>query len=332
VGSTSNLLEQKFTTSQRSMAFKEMGIRHNSMQNHLLEAQYNRSLSPSKLNISNLKPISEQQPNQPTSHPHDDDLNSSRNSLMNAEFDQALKKMNRVKDNYSTHKKFMDIVKSKSMKALNRKASNPNLSSPSYNNNHSFNSSFNSTDKGELFPLNVPQESRGSVPPDARLGYMTSPRAKSMSKEPRLARADSQASQKSNYSVFNSLSRRIAKFRSSSTQPRNTDDSVDEPDYSNSTSDLNYSSRAQHEQSASQSQVSLEQRGGDKSQDSGVMSPKKLLKGLRARSPFAKKQTSSSDVSKKGSQPSLTVSGGKIRSFTVGSSVDHADETSKSKY
>jgi len=329
VGSTSNLLEQKFTTSQRSMAFKEMGIRHNSMQNHLLEAQYNRSLSPSKLNISNLKPISEQQANQPTSQ--HDELNSSRNSLMNAEFDQALKKMNRVKDNYSTHKKFMDIVKSKSMKALNRKASNPNLSSPSYN-NQSFNSSFNSTDKGELFPLNVPQESRGSVPPDARLGYMTSPRAKSMSKEPRLARADSQASQKSNYSVFNSLSRRIAKFRSSSTQPRNTDDSVDEPDYSNSTTDLNYNSRAQHDQSASQSQVSLDQRSGDKSLDSGVMSPKKLLKGLRARSPFAKKQTSNSDLSKKGSQPSLTVSGGKIRSFTVGSSVDHADETSKSNY
>lgn len=31
--------------------------------------------------------------------------------------------MNRVKDNYGTHKKFLYIVKSKSMKALNRKSS-----------------------------------------------------------------------------------------------------------------------------------------------------------------------------------------------------------------
>ena len=131
------------------------------------------------------------------------------------------------------------------MKALNRKSSNPNLSSPSYSNNQSFNTSFNNSEKGELFPLNVPAQSssRGSVPPDARLA----PRAKSMSKEPsRLTRADSQASQKSNYSVFNSLSRRIAKFRSSSSQPRNNGEeeegdggggyggySVDEPEYYN---------------------------------------------------------------------------------------------------
>ncbi len=311
------------------MAFKEIGIRHNSMQNHLLEAQYNRKLSPSKINLSNLKPINEQQASLQGSQ--QEDFNSSKGNLMNTEFDQALKKMNRVKDNYSTHKKFMDIVKSKSMKALNRKASNPNLSSPSYN--QSFNSSFNSTDKGELFPLNVPQESRGSVPPDTRLGYMTSPRAKSMSKEPRLARADSQASQKSNYSVFNSLSRRIAKFRSSSTQPRNKEsDSVDDPDYSNSTTDLNYNRSesqadqrsAAYDQSQNQSQVSLDQRS-EKNPES-AMSPKKLLKGLRARSPFAKKQNSNADLSKKLSQPNLTVSGGKIKSFTVGLSVDHADD------
>ena len=89
------------------MAFKELGIRHNSMQNHLLESsQYNRNLSPSKLNInSNLKSINE------SNRSITDNMESSNNNL-NSEFDQAFKKINRVKENFSTHKKFMDIVKS----------------------------------------------------------------------------------------------------------------------------------------------------------------------------------------------------------------------------
>lgn len=91
VGSTSNLLEQKFTSSQRSMAFKEMGIRHNSMQNHLLKNQYNRNLSPSKLNISNLKPINEQQ-NQ-LSNGEDADVNfidtTRERKELNSEFDRV---------------------------------------------------------------------------------------------------------------------------------------------------------------------------------------------------------------------------------------------------
>ena len=90
MGSTSNLLELKFSNSQRSVAFKEMGLKHNSMQNHLMESQFSRNMSPSKLNISNLKPINEQ--NQSVHHDGDDisliDTTKDRKEL-NAEFDQV---------------------------------------------------------------------------------------------------------------------------------------------------------------------------------------------------------------------------------------------------
>ena len=72
------------------MAFKEMGIRHNSMQNQLLENQYNRNLSPSKLNISNLKPINEQQNlgNGDDANMNFIDMTNERKEL-NSEFDRV---------------------------------------------------------------------------------------------------------------------------------------------------------------------------------------------------------------------------------------------------
>lgn len=320
VGSTSNLLEQKFTSSQRSMAFKEMGIRHNSLQNQLLERQYSRNLSPSKMSLSNLKPINEQQTNQ-----GQDDLSlvdATSNKSLNVDFDQAFKKMNRVKDNYGTHKKFMDIVKSKSMKALNRKSSTASLSSNNIN------------QQAELFPLNLPHESRCSVPPDYRSGSVTAPRAKSMSKEPFLTRENSTASQKStNSSVFHSLSRRFSKFRSSSSQPRNDKDySVDDPDYESNANlaSGNEKARSMSRQVSQISQVSQDESNlgsqadldQEKKSRDRTLSPKKLLKGLRARSPFVRKQSSNTDVQKASStNPTTTtmISGSKVRSFTVGS-------------
>ncbi len=334
VGSTSNLLEQKFTSSQRSMAFKEMGIRHNSLQNQLLERQYSRNLSPSKMNLSNLKPINEQQPHQ--GQDGNSFIDGTSNKELNVDFEQAFKKMNRVKDNFSTHKKFMDIVKSKSMKALNRKSSSSSLSSHNIN------------QQADLFPLNLPHESRCSVPPDYRSGSVTAPRAKSMSKEPLLTRENSTASQKSsNSSVFHSLSRRIAKFRSSSTQPRNDKDySIDDPDYDSNTdlANINEKARSMSKQISQVSQVSHDEShlesdsvtqadlDQEKKSKDRTLSPKKLLKGLRARSPFARKQTSNSDLQKASSlNPTTTtmVSGSKVRSFTVGSNeLDKSDSAS----
>ncbi len=62
------------------------------MQNHLMESQFNRNMSPSKLNISNLKPINEQ--NQSAHHEGDDisliDTTKDRKEL-NVEFDQVTK-------------------------------------------------------------------------------------------------------------------------------------------------------------------------------------------------------------------------------------------------
>ena len=213
------------------------------------------------------------------------------------------------------------------MKALNRKSSTTSLAS-----NQTYDS------KNELFPLNVPHESRGSVPPDHRLGSMTTPRAKSMSKEPYLARENSTSSQKSNSSMFHSLSRRIAKFRSSSTQPRNDKNySIDDPDYPSSQDLTNERenksmsrqvSQDRHNFEPSSSQADIEAKSTEKftkddSKDR-TLSPKKLLKGLRARSPFARKNNSNTDLQKT-STPNLAtattmISGGKNKSFTVGSS------------
>ncbi len=316
------------------MAFKEMGIRHNSLQNQLLERQYSRNLSPSKMNLSNLKPINEQQPHQ--GQDGNSFIGGTSNKELNVDFEQAFKKMNRVKDNFSTHKKFMDIVKSKSMKALNRKSSSSSLSSHNIN------------QQADLFPLNLPHESRCSVPPDYRSGSVTAPRAKSMSKEPLLTRENSTASQKSsNSSVFHSLSRRIAKFRSSSTQPRNDKDySIDDPDYDSNTdlANINEKARSMSKQISQVSQVSHDEShlesdsvtqadlDQEKKSKDRTLSPKKLLKGLRARSPFARKQTSNSDLQKASSlNPTTTtmVSGSKVRSFTVGSNeLDKSDSAS----
>lgn len=155
-----------------------------------------------------------------------------------------------------------------------------------------------------------------------------------MSKEPFLTRENSTASQKStNSSVFHSLSRRFSKFRSSSSQPRNDKDySIDDPDYESNTNlaSGNEKARSMSRQMSQVSQVSQDESNLDsqvdldqekKSKDR-TLSPKKLLKGLRARSPFARKQTSNTDLQKaSSSNPTTTtmISGSKVRSFTVGS-------------
>ena len=206
------------------------------------------------------------------------------------------------------------------MKALNRKSSTTSLS----------------TTASEIFPLNVPHESRGSVPPDHKLASstMTSPRAKSMSKEPFLPRDNSLNSQKSNSSVFHSLSRRIAKFRSSSTQPsiktqlsENDYPSVNNLDERGGGDISNMTSRQESvERKLTESMSSQREEESDevqlKSRDR-TLSPAKILRGLRARSPFAR--VNKTNPTTKSSTPNLTATtliSGKNKSFTVGSSVN----------
>lgn len=146
------------------------------------------------------------------SHNEDDlrviDMSKQKQEL-DTEFDQVFKKMNRVKDNYSTHKKFMDIVKSKSMKALNRKSSITSLPQQNSIGGDSYDT------RGSMPPdQNGSVTSGGSVVTSSSGNKPISSRAKSMSKEPG-------ESGQTMPSRFFSLSRRLgAKIRfSSSSQP-----------------------------------------------------------------------------------------------------------------
>lgn len=275
-------------------------------------------LSPSKINITtNLKTIDELNQNVTFNHQNDDlqliDVTKDRREL-EAEFDQAFKRMNRVKDNYSTHKKFMDIVKSKSMKALNRKSSATSLQN---------------NDAAIIDP-------RGSMPPDHKSTYGTTPRAKSVSKEPgirdNLKQSSTSGLTSSTSSVFSSLSRRIAKIRfSSSSQPPPPikPPVPDQQEYDN-LSENSATGLKPIQKSKSQiipqvqvndilTETGLES-GDEDGKKSGksirdrALSPSKFLRSLRPRSPFGRSSRSS-----KSSTPTTTttmmVPGGK--SFTI---------------
>jgi hypothetical protein len=314
VGGTSNLLELK------------LGVKnpHKKSSTTSLQSFYSNSvtmneqtLSPSKINMStNLKTIDELNQNITFNHQNDDlqliDVTKDRKEL-EAEFDQAFKRMNRVKDNYSTHKKFMDIVKSKSMKALNRKSSATSLQ----NND-----------------ATIP-DPRGSMPPDQKSTYGTTPRAKSVSKEPgirdNLKQSNTSGLTSSTSSVFSSLSRRIAKIRfSSSSQPPPPikPPVPDQQDYDN-LSENSATGLKPIQKSKSQiipqvqvndviTETGLES-GDEDTKKSGksirdrALSPSKFLRSLRPRSPFGRTSRSS-----KSSTPTTTttmVPGGK--SFTI---------------
>lgn len=107
VGGTANLLDFKFGSRQQIST----PVRASSS-NYF--SQQSEQLSPSKLNLSNLKPIDEL--NQTLNNEQLEDLQlidiTKDRKELEIEFEQAFKKMDRVKDNFSTHKKFMDIVKS----------------------------------------------------------------------------------------------------------------------------------------------------------------------------------------------------------------------------
>jgi hypothetical protein len=331
VGGTSNLLELK------------LGIKnpHKKSSTTSLQSFYSQSvsmneqpLSPSKINMStNLKTIDELNQNVTFNHQNDDlqliDVTKDRKEL-EAEFDQAFKRMNRVKDNYSTHKKFMDIVKSKSMKALNRKSSATSLQ-------HN----------------DATIDARGSMPPDHKSTYGTTPRAKSVSKEPgirdNLKQSSSSGLTSSTSSVFSSLSRRIAKIRfSSSSQPPPPikPPVPDQQEYDNLSEN---SATGLKPMQKSKSQIIPQVQVNDVITESGLesgdeenkksgksirdraLSPSKFLKSLRPRSPFGRSSRSS-----KSSTPTTTttmmVPGGKSFTITNNSqSFDSPDVTSRTK-
>ncbi len=230
--------------------------------------------------------------------------------------------MNRVKDNYGTHKKFMDIVKSKSMKALNRKSSTASLP------------------QNEFFQQNG-HESRGSVPPEFSnkpLATVTaaSQRAKSVSKEP-VQRADSQTSQTSQKSTsssiftapsrFFSLSRIRSRFSSQPPPPIPTSSPLathldretseqHEIEYNQSNSRQQQQQQSMHMTPPVQIQINQQpiedKNNNKKSTRERAMSPGRFLNSLRSRSPFTR---SNKDIA---TNIITTTSGNK--SFTVGSS------------
>lgn len=103
VGGSTNLLELKLGYNSSRLTGKSGNAvdalssprLNTSFQVNSLDSSSSAAL-PSSLENSDLKII---------------DLTKDRKDL-DVEFEQAFKKINRVKDNYSTHRKFMDIVKS----------------------------------------------------------------------------------------------------------------------------------------------------------------------------------------------------------------------------
>ncbi|RNA11090.1 hypothetical protein BpHYR1_054377 [Brachionus plicatilis] len=208
------------------------------------------------------------------------------------EFDQAFKKINRVKDNLGTHKKFMDIVKSKSMKALNRKSSITSLPLSSEPGQH---------------------ESRCSVPPENKFAQSapSAPRAKSVSKEP-----GSRDSSVFAPSRFFSLGRRFAKIRfSSSSQPP-------PPDKCQPSEPTNLKNKKSSKLAQSQQIVpATPEEEKKKNLRERALSPSKILRSLRPRSPFNR---TSRNIKASSLAPTTTTTigtsediSGKNKSFTV---------------
>lgn len=101
VGSTSNILNTAFQQEQEQLQLQE--------QQHQLKNKTEQS----KLN--NIRKKLEPSQSEDLHKNYDDilliDTTKDRKEL-DVEFDQAVKRINRVKDNMNTHRKFMDIVKS----------------------------------------------------------------------------------------------------------------------------------------------------------------------------------------------------------------------------
>lgn len=101
VGGSTNLLELKLGYNSSRLSGKPgnadpLSSPRLNTSFHVNSLDSSSAALPSSLENSDLKII---------------DLTKDRKDL-DVEFEQAFKKINRVKDNYSTHRKFMDIVKS----------------------------------------------------------------------------------------------------------------------------------------------------------------------------------------------------------------------------
>lgn len=171
-------------------------------------------------------------------------------------FDKISGKIDRVKDSMRTHRKFMDIVKSKSNKVLNRKSTSSSVN--------------------EMYQINMPNNnSRGSVPPEARNQIsIPPPRAKSVCKEstPIYTRPSQQAF--FSPSRFFSLNRIKNKIRF------------------NSQSDIN-SIKTQMDDSYYGELPQSQPQPIKKSFRERALSPSKILRTIRNRSPFGRKSAHS---------------------------------------
>lgn len=191
----------------------------------------------------------------------------------------------------------------------------------------------------------TPEPGRGSVPPDHKMNVNNSynlsqtnaPRAKSVSKEP-MSRDSSQKSNGSNSSTsvfapsrFFSLSRRFAKIRfSSSSQPPppiksslTANSSLNESDQDHKiTHDKKTKQMAQSQMIVPQITVKSDDQDSKKNMRERALSPSRLLRSLRPRSPFSKSRSSKSNANTgattliSGTTGAIT---GKNKSFTVGS-------------
>jgi len=96
-------------------AFQQEQEQLQQQQQHLLEQQnqHKSKIEPSKVN--NIRKKLEPSQSEDLHKNYDDilliDTTKDRKEL-DVEFDQTVKRINRVKDNMNTHRKFMDIVKS----------------------------------------------------------------------------------------------------------------------------------------------------------------------------------------------------------------------------
>ncbi|CAF0782220.1 unnamed protein product [Brachionus calyciflorus] len=270
VGGTSTLLDFKFGSKTSELNQCDIKMINNNTQFKYLNNNEEEITDPNDLSIV--------------------DITKDRKDL-DSEFDQAFKKINRVRDNLSTHKKFMDIVKSKSMKALNRKSSITSL---------------------PMTEIATKHESRASVPPENKLNETihASQRAKSVSKEP-----GSRDSSVFAPSRFFSLGRRFAKIRfSSSSQPPPPEKSQIEQD--------ELKSKKSSKMTQSQLIVPTNNTEEDKKKNlrERALSPSRILRSLRPRSPFNR---TNRNVKANSLAPTTTTIGtsedisGKNKSFTV---------------
>jgi hypothetical protein len=110
VGSTSNILNTAFEQEQEKLQQQQQS------QQHLVEQQQQQlknKIESSK--VKNIRKKLELSQSEDLHKNYEDilliDTIKDRKEL-DVEFDQTVKRINRVKDNMNTHRKFMDIVKS----------------------------------------------------------------------------------------------------------------------------------------------------------------------------------------------------------------------------